>query len=468
MSKADKIEYIGKYHVIRELGRGATATVYLAEEAGRPEPVAIKLVRFSDGADEAQWTRRLKKLFATEGAMAKKLDHPNIIRIHDTVFEDEQAYIVMEHVTGRELSNFCSFDKLLPLHRVVGIVFKCCLALDYAFKQGVIHRDIKPANILVDDEDNVKIMDFGLALNTAKKSESDSTFIMGVGSPAYMSPEQIKGYPLNQKTDLYSLGVVLFHLLTGRLPFRAANTAQLVYKIVNADPPMPSQINPNVPVSMDGIIRRALEKDLYSRYRNGAEMAQDLSSVRFQVVDDNWVALDTSRLDILKKLEFFRGFEELELWEVLRISTWREIPAEVLLMREGDEDSGFGIIVEGEVEVSMQDRVICRLGAGEVIGEMAYLSQDLPRRSASIVTLTPIVYLDVNYAALALATEECFQRFQKKLVATAVKRLAAADHSLASHGEQAHKPAMTDRLEIELELEPLAEPPAAAKPKNSA
>lgn len=468
MSKADKIEYIGKYHVIRELGRGATATVYLAEEAGRPEPVAIKLVRFSDGADEAQWTRRLKKLFATEGAMAKKLDHPNIIRIHDTVFEDEQAYIVMEHVTGRELSNFCSFDKLLPLHRVVGIVFKCCLALDYAFKQGVIHRDIKPANILVDDDDNVKIMDFGLALNTAKQSESDSTFIMGVGSPAYMSPEQIKGYPLNQKTDLYSLGVVLFHLLTGRLPFRAANTAQLVYKIVNADPPMPSQINPNVPVSMDSIIRRALEKDLYSRYRNGAEMAQDLSSVRFQVVDDNWVALDTSRLDILKKLEFFRGFEELELWEVLRISTWREIPAEVLLMREGDEDSGFGIIVEGEVEVSMQDRVICRLGAGEVIGEMAYLSQDLPRRSASIVTLTPIAYLDVNYAALALATEECFQRFQKKLVATAVKRLAAADHSLASHGEQAHKPAMTDRLEIELELEPLAEPPAPAKPKNNA
>ena len=468
MSKADKIEYIGKYHVIRELGRGATATVYLAEEAGRSEPVAIKLVRFSGGADEAHWTRRLKKLFATEGAMAKKLDHPNIIRIHDTVFEEDQAYIVMEHVTGRELSNFCSFDKLLPLHRVVGIVFKCCLALDYAFKQGVIHRDIKPANILVDDEDNVKIMDFGLALNTAKKSESDSTFIMGVGSPAYMSPEQIKGYPLDQKTDLYSLGVVLFNLLTGRLPFRAANTAQLVYKIVNADPPMPSQINPNVPVSMDNIIRRALEKDLYSRYRNGAEMAQDLSAVRFQVVDDNWVALDTSRLDILKKLEFFRGFEELELWEVLRISTWREIPAEVLLMREGDEESGFGIIVEGEVEVSMEDRVINRLGAGEVVGEMAYLSQDVPKRSASIVTLTPIVYLDINNSALALATEECFQRFQKKLVATAVKRLAAADHSLASHGEQAHKPAMTDRLEIELELEPLAEPPATAKPKNNA
>lgn len=455
MGKGDKIEAIGKYRVLRELGRGATATVFLAEDAGRPEPVAIKLVRFGGGgADEAQWTRRLKKLFATEGAMAKRLDHPNIIRIHDTVLEEDQAYIVMEYVAGRELSDFCAFDRLLPLHRVVGIVFKCCLALDYAFKQGVIHRDIKPANIVVDDEDNVKIMDFGLALNTAKKSETDSTFIMGVGSPAYMSPEQIKGYPLNQKTDLYSLGVVLFHLLTGRLPFRAANTAQLVYKIINADPPMPSQINPNVPASMDNIIRRALEKDLYSRYRYGAEMAQDLSAVRFQVVDDNWVAIDTTRLDKLKQLEFFRGFEEIELWEVLRISTWREIPAEILLMQEGDEESCFGILVEGEVEVSLEGRVICRLGAGEVVGEMAYLSQDAPRRYASVVTLTPIVYLDVNNAALALATEECFERFQKKLVATAVRRLAAADHSLASHGEMASMPAATDRLEIELELEP--------------
>jgi non-specific serine/threonine protein kinase len=465
MNAPDKIEAIGKYRVIRELGRGATATVYLAEDPGRPDPVAIKLVRF-DGGDETQWTRRLKKLFATEGAMAKKLDHPNIIRIHDTVIEDDQAYIVMEYVTGRELSNFCSFEKLLPLHRVVGIVFKCCLALDYAFKQGVIHRDIKPANILIDEQDNVKIMDFGLALNTAKNSESDSTFIMGVGSPAYMSPEQIKGYPLNQKTDLYSLGVVLFHLLTGRLPFRAANTAQLVYKIVNADPPMPSQINPNVPQAMDNIIRRALEKDLYSRYRNGAEMAQDLSAVRYQIVDDNWVALDTSRLDVLKRLEFFGGFEELELWEVLRISTWREIPADALLMREGDEESGFGIIIEGEVEVSVDERAICRLGAGEVVGEMAYLNQEVPRRSATVVTLTPITYLDVNNAALALATEECFQRFQKKLVATAIRRLAAADHSLASHGELAHKPVSSDKLEIELELEPI-EPPVGDSPPKS-
>jgi non-specific serine/threonine protein kinase len=444
-------ERIGKYRVIRELGRGATSTVFLVEDPDRAEPVALKLVRFGGGEDEAQWTRRLKKLFATEGAMAQKLDHPNIIKIHETFIDEEQAYIVMEYVTGRELTTFCSFEHLLPLHRVVGIVFKCCLALDYAFKQGIIHRDIKPANIVVGDDDNVKIMDFGLALNIAKKSESDSTFIMGVGSPAYMSPEQIKNYPLNQKTDLYSLGVVLFHLLTGRLPFRAANTAQLIYKIINADPPVPSQLNPNVPQVMDSIIRKALEKDLYTRYRNGAEFAQDLASVRYQIVDDNWVALDTSRLDVLKKLDFFRDFEEVELWEVLRISTWREIEADTLLMREGDEDSGFGVIVAGEVEVSIAEKAICKLGAGEVVGEMAFLNQDLPRRSASVVTLTPLTWLEVNGSALALATDECRERFQKRLVSTAVRRLSEADHQLAGHGEPAHQPAALDKIEIELE-----------------
>jgi non-specific serine/threonine protein kinase len=294
-------------------------------------------------------------------------------------------------------------------------------------------------------------MDFGLALNIAKKSETDSTFIMGVGSPAYMSPEQIKNYPLNQKTDLYSLGVVLFHLLAGRLPFRAANTAQLIYKIINADPPMPSQLNPNVPQAMDNIIRKALEKDLYSRYKNGAEMAQDLAAVRYRIVDDNWVPLDTSRLDILKKLDFFRGFEEIELWEVLRISTWRQIEAETLLMREGDEEATFGVIIEGEVEVSIEGRTICRLGTGEVIGEMAFLDQDLPRRNASVVTLTPITWLEVNTSALALATDECRERFHKLLVAATVKRLAEADRRIAPHGGEARKPAALDKLEIELE-----------------
>jgi hypothetical protein len=222
------------------------------------------------------------------------------------------------------------------------MVFKCAMALDYAYRQGIVHRDIKPANILVDENDNVKITDFGLALNISKKSASDSTFIMGVGSPAYMSPEQIKGYPLNQKTDLFSLGVVLFHMLTGRLPFRAKNPAQLIYKIINTEPPLVSQINSELPEQLDQVIRKALEKDLYSRYKNGADFAKDLSAVRYKILDDSAGTEDTSRYSILRKMPFFTEFEDVEIWEFLRISRWRRIDSNTLVMREGDADQRFG------------------------------------------------------------------------------------------------------------------------------
>jgi serine/threonine protein kinase len=289
------------------------------------------------------------------------------------VVEAERAYLAMEFVDGAALDKFCSINRLLPMHRVIGIIFKCCLALDYAFRQGIVHRDIKPANILLDANDNPKITDFGLALNLQKDMGTDSTFVMGVGSPAYMSPEQVKNYPLNHKTDLYSLGVLLFQLLTGRLPFRANNPATLVYKIVNMDTPSVCALNPNLPPGLDPIIRKALEKDLYSRYRNGAEFAKDLSSVRYQMLQEDQVQQDQTHFERLRKLHFFADFEDIELWEVLRISSWRELAEKVTLISEGDHHRKFGVIVEGFVEVSAQGRVICRLGPSEVVGEMAFL-----------------------------------------------------------------------------------------------
>lgn len=443
------MEKIGKYEIKRVLGKGATAVVYLARDPDSGDDVAVKLIRFGEG--NVVMSRRLRKLFQIEGAVGRRLDHPNIVKIHDAVVESDQAYIVMEYVDGKALDHYCAINRLLPMHRAIGIIFKCCLALDHAFRQGVVHRDIKPANILVDADDNPKITDFGLALNLHKDMNEDSTFIMGVGSPAYMSPEQVKNYPLNQKTDLYSLGVVLFQLLTGRLPFRAANQGALVYKIVNMDTPSVCDLNPNLPPGLDPILKKALEKDLYNRYRNGAEFAKDLSTVRYQIYDENAAVQDTKHFEMLRGLEFFDEFEDIELWEVLRISVWRELADKVTLIREGTNNRIFGVIVDGFVEVSIEGKSLCRLGSGEVVGEMAYLHPSDSKRSATVVTLEPTLFLEINSSALDLSSDELLERFRKALLAKVLSRVRAADKALARSGP----PAVQGRgLACDLELAP--------------
>lgn len=446
-------ERVGKYRIIREIGRGATATVYLAENPFYPEPVALKYISFKDKAkDEAKWNRRLLKLLRAEQLVAGRLNHPNIIRIFETVIEADEAYVVMEYFEGESLEAYTSFDKLMPVHRVVSIIFKCCMALDHAFKHGIVHRDIKPANIMIDAQDNVKITDFGLAMNVKKQSDADSTFIMGVGSPAYMSPEQIKAYPLNQKTDLYSLGVVLFHLLTGRLPFRAKNPAQLIYKIINADPPAVSQLNPEIPEQMDAIIRKALEKDLYSRYKNGAEFAKDLSAVRYKIVDEHDTQVDTSRYGQLRRLPFFTEFDDVEIWEALRISQWRRVDAQNALVREGSSDARFGLLIEGQVEFSIAGRSLGEFGPGEVFGEGAFLDQQEKRQPLTIVAVTPVSYLEINPSALALSSEECLEHFRARLTSIVIRRLTAAQRELSSHGSPAAAAMDATQVGFELQL----------------
>lgn len=445
---------IGKYRIIREVGRGATAVVYLADSPDLSEPVAVKHVRFKDKArDEAKWNRRLLKLLRAEEAVAKRLNHPNIIRIHEAVIDPEESYVVMEYFPGETLERYCGFQNLLPVHRTIGIIFKCCMALDHAYRQGVVHRDIKPANILVDDNDNVKITDFGLALNINKKVQTDSTFIMGVGSPAYMSPEQIKNYPLNQKTDLYSLGVVLFNLLTGRLPFRATHPAQLVYKILNADPPSVAKINPELPGKLDYVIRKALEKDLYSRYRSGVEFAKDLSAVRYRIADeDDHQRTDLARYTMLRKLGFFTEFDDVELWEVLRMSSWRTADERTAIYREKEADQRFGIVLEGEVEVSVRGRRVTRLGAGEVFGELAWLDSKDRRQMTTTVAVEPTIYMELNPSALELATEEVRERFHREISTLVARRLGEAAIRLGEHGEPAVRGELSATGGLDLQL----------------
>ena len=301
---------IGRFEVRGELGRGAQSVVYLGFDPQLQREVAIKTLHFAR-PDPAK-----NQALLAEARAVGRMRHPNIVPIYEAGEEGGDPYLVFEYVPGKNLAEFFRQSGALPPVKAVTTLRAILDAVAHAHAQGIIHRDIKPANIMVAADDEAKIADFGLALNMNKDLDRDSTFIMGVGSPAYMSPEQIKGYPLNQKTDLFSLGVVLFHMLTGRLPFRAKNPAQLIYKIINTEPPLVSQINSELPDQLDQVIRKALEKDLYSRYKNGADFAKDLSAVRYKILDDSTGTEDTSRYFILRKMPFFTEFEDVDLWEV--------------------------------------------------------------------------------------------------------------------------------------------------------
>ncbi len=425
-------QVIGSYRLVREVGRGATATVYLAEHTETNERFALKVIKLND--DSSKLARRFRKLFQAEATVAGRLDHPNITKIYDWKIEQDRAYLAMEFVEGESLEKYTAIDKLMPMNRTVSIAFKCALALDYAHRQGVVHRDIKPANIMIGpepgDDVTVKITDYGLALNTNKQIDVDSTFINGLGSPAYMSPEQIKGYQLNGQTDLYSLGVMFYQLLTGRLPFRAKTTAALMYKIINTDSAPVSQLSTTVPKETDNILKKCLEKDLFSRYRNGAKLAQDLSVIRYQLLNDKYVPPDDSKWKILRGIFIFNEFDDTEVWELLRISSFRAVDTDTALFQQGEGLTSFGVLLEGVAEIVRNNKVIATIEPGALVGEMTYLDPEQATASASVVARSAVKYLDVSIPALAFATEELKEKLDKLLTVTVVRRLRAANYRL--------------------------------------
>src|SRR3954467_10850002 len=266
------MDQIGNYPVVRKLGEGATSEVFLCHDPFRTRDVAVKRI-FPEALHDPVRGRLFRKLFFTEASLAGKLVHPHICQIFDAGMGDDSGYIVMEYVPGGTVERFCAPENLLPVDEVVDIVFKCTRALAYAHMHGVTHRDIKPGNILyASTPTDVRISDFGLALNV----HAQTTQITGVGSPAYMSPEQIREELVDHRTDLYSLGVVMYQMLAGVLPFRGSNKYAMIYQITQHEPPPPSAERRQVPASLDRIVRRAMHKDAAKRYQSGDEFAEDL------------------------------------------------------------------------------------------------------------------------------------------------------------------------------------------------
>jgi eukaryotic-like serine/threonine-protein kinase len=418
---------IGKYNILSEIGKGATALVYLGEDSFANRQVAIKVAKNDPGLSPEE-ARRYEKLFLNEASLAGKLNHPNIVTVYDAVVDGELRYLVMEHVGGGSLKRYCNEANLLPIRQVVLIIFKCCRALDYAFQNGVIHRDIKPANILIADKDDIKISDFG----TAQISHSTQTQLDGfLGSPAYMSPEQINEAPPSTQSDIYSLGVVMYELLAGRLPYTANNSVQMINKILNEEPAALREVRPDLPEHLAEIVQRAMHKDLAKRYPNWFEMARDLADSFPQLEKYSNEISSAEKFNRLHSLPFFREFRDAELWEVLRGGVWEHHVRDESLLLEGEIGQAFYIILSGQVKVMKDNKLLNVLTEGDCFGEMAFLSGNKARRSASIYSVSEVQLLKIQSATLESMTEGCQLRFHREFVKTLIERLTWTSGVLA-------------------------------------
>ena len=263
---------LGRYKVLKELGRGAMGLVYLGKDPTIQRFVAIKTMRL-DQIDNDDKLQEVKARFFREAESTGRLSHPNIVTIYDAGEEGDIGYIAMELIEGTPLKQWSRKPNLMPVDEILLTVATVADALDYAHQHGVVHRDIKPANIMITKDRVVKVMDFGIA-KIASSSKTQTNIVMG--TPTYMSPEQIAGKKVDGRSDIFSLGIVLFELLTGQLPFTADNLSAVLFSIAHHPHPAIQPLRPDLPPMVQEIVDRALQKELPHRYRRADEFASDL------------------------------------------------------------------------------------------------------------------------------------------------------------------------------------------------
>ena len=266
---------LGKYEITGILGKGAMGIVYKALDPDIDRKVAIKTIRFDLISDESE-SEELIKRFMREAQSAGKLTHPNIITIYDVGREKDMTYIVMQYIEGPSLQKMISSGEKFSTQDVIQLMDRICSALDYAHNNGIVHRDIKPANILMDKEGKPYIVDFGVArIETSTLTEAGTT----IGTPSYMSPEQVMGKKVDRRSDIFSLGSILYELLTGRRAFQAQSITTVIYKIINEEPPALAEVKKGLPVGFEHIIGKALAKDPDERYKTCTQLAADLRNL---------------------------------------------------------------------------------------------------------------------------------------------------------------------------------------------
>jgi tRNA A-37 threonylcarbamoyl transferase component Bud32 len=423
MEAANAPERIGNYEIVGVLGRGESATIYLGRELFPAREVAIKL--YDPRSMSAEDRKLFQSLFLKETLLARKLKHPNICQVYDAATDDRRTYIVMEYAKEGNLDRFCTRDTLLAPERVTQLLESCCDALSYANAMGIIHRDLKPANILMSADGEAKVADFGVAFSNLT---FDTTRSMVVGSPAYMAPEQLEGRHASMKSDMYAMGIVLYKMLVGALPFTASSPMELARRIVAGGLPPPGDARPGVPPQLDAIFAKATARDPGERYDAWEDFAAELRAVAEPQGPEHTI---NERATQLKPLPFFRNFDDGSRGEAAAMGRWFDLRSGMPLVGEGDPGYSFFVVVRGQVRISRRGTLLAIRGAGECIAESSYLLKSAARRFASVEAVTDCTVVEFSPDVLWLARPECRRKFDEAFLGMLAERLVAAEGALA-------------------------------------
>lgn len=419
---SDRPDKIGKYDITGVAGKGAMGIVYVGHDPYIDRKVAIKVSLNASPGEillDDSLAADAHRQFFNEAKAAGILDHPNIIKVYEAGDANGQDYIAIEYIEDADtLRSFRKKEKLLPLKELLHYIRQCADGLDYAHSNGITHRDIKPANLLITKSGDIKIADFGIAVRKVHDQTAD---VKGFGSPLYMSPEQASGDKIDRHTDIFSLGVVLYELLTGTHPFQAKTMPVLFKNIVSEDPAPLHYHRTDLPPLLEKIINKALQKKPEDRYVTSAEFSADLVEVEFELETFGKSLTSENKLEMLSKLKYFNDFSESEIEEVFDESEWEVYSAGNEILIEGDRDRSFYIIISGHASVTRMDKEIATLEDGECFGEMAWLIGG--KRSATVKAITKTVVLKLNEPLVDWASLSCQMRVNKVIQKVLMDRL---------------------------------------------
>ena len=420
-------ELSARYKILKPIGNGECGVVYLALDQFEQREVAIKVARLNGAADA---DGKPHELWMNEVRSAGQLKHPFIVDNYEAGLIEAGGYIAMEYLPGGSIKPFIQPDKLLPIERVVEILFKVCKALEYVHSMGILHRNIKPSNILLKQNGDIKVSDFGSCYQSNSREmqvHGRETLVLDAGMFDYVPPELFMNALPNVQFDIYATGLMAYQLLTGHAPYTGSTPKNMIYQKISVDPPPLSEWRQDIPARLSEVVLRAIARDPAQRYCEWKELSDDLVGALSASRTPREISNDSSKYEALAKLEFFREFNQKELWEAVQISNWIRYKSGDAIVAEGDAGTSMYVIVIGEADVLKGNVKINHMKPGSCFGELAYLDQGSQLRTAGVIASTMLVALCIDGQRLRKSSNGLQARFSGALLRAMLRKITQSD-----------------------------------------